>query len=84
VNYTCIIEVGIFVTKYVNENKDYESVCKIDYNHIKELHSPVFHEKLRSLFEKIEENFIPLLEVVCLKDPSLVVSLEKRSCKFSF
>ena len=79
VNDTCIIEVGIFVTKCVNENIDYQSVCKIDYNH----DSPLFHEMLRSSFEKIDPNFVPLLEEVCLKYPSLVASLEKRSCKFS-
>jgi len=83
VNDTCIIEVGIFVTKCVDENKDYQYVCKIDENLMKEKDSPLFHLMLRSSFENIEKNFVPLLEEVCLEHPSLVVSLEKRSCKFS-
>jgi len=83
VNDTCIIEVGIFVTKCVDENKEYKSFCKIDENLMKEKDSPLFHLMLRSSFQKMEPNFVPLLEEVCLKHPSLVVSLEKRSCKFS-
>jgi len=83
VNDTCIIEVRIFVTKYVDENEDYQPICNIDDNPVKDNKYTLFGEMLRSSFEKKDQNFVPLLEEVCLQHPSLVGSQEKRSCRFS-
>jgi len=83
VNDSFIIEAGIFVTKYVDEDEEYEPVCHLDDNPVKDNKYPLFCEMLRSSFQKIELNFVPLLAEVCLERPSLVVSLEKRSCRFS-
>ncbi|XP_068478982.1 MATH domain and coiled-coil domain-containing protein At3g58250-like [Phaseolus vulgaris] len=83
VNDTCMIEVGIFVTKYVDENKEYPPVCKIDDNPTNDNDNPLFHEMFRSSYKKIEQNFVPLLVEACLQHPSLVVSQEKRSCRFT-
>ncbi|ESW07050.1 hypothetical protein PHAVU_010G097900 [Phaseolus vulgaris] len=83
VNDTCVIEVGTFVTKYVDENKEYQPVCKIDDNPTKDNNNPLLHEMFRSSYEKIEEDFVPLLVEACSQHPSLVVSQEKRSCRFT-
>ncbi|QCE02742.1 MATH domain and coiled-coil domain-containing protein At3g58340 isoform X1 [Vigna unguiculata] len=79
VNDTVMIEVEIFTTKYVYENEEYQPVCKIDDNH----NNPLLHKMFTSSFENIEQTFIPLIEEVCLQHPSLILSQEKRSIRFS-
>ncbi|XP_027905963.1 uncharacterized protein LOC114165574 [Vigna unguiculata] len=43
----------------------------------------VIPRKERSSFKFMEQNFVPVLEDVCLQVPSLVVSQEKRSWRFT-
>ncbi|XP_014515408.1 MATH domain and coiled-coil domain-containing protein At3g58250-like [Vigna radiata var. radiata] len=81
VNDACMIEVGIFVIKNVYENEQYWTGREID----KDLHTeyPLFHEMFMRSFANIDLNYVPLLENICLLYPYLLVSQEKRSCKFT-
>jgi len=83
VDDTCVIEAGIFVTKYVNECEEYEPICKIDENPVKHNKNPLFHKMFCNSFKNVDPAFLPLLEKVCLLHPSLVESQEKRSCRFT-
>ncbi|XP_068478986.1 MATH domain and coiled-coil domain-containing protein At3g58250-like isoform X2 [Phaseolus vulgaris] len=83
VNDTCVIEAGIFFTKYVDENSEYQPVCKIDDNPTRDRNNPLFHKMFRSSYENVDQKFVPLLVEACLQHPSLVVSQEKRSCRFT-
>ncbi|XP_027908181.1 MATH domain and coiled-coil domain-containing protein At2g01790-like isoform X1 [Vigna unguiculata] len=83
VNDTCVVEAGIFVTKYVYVNDEYQSVFKIDDNPPKDNDNSSFHEMFIHSFKNIEQTLIPRLERVCLYVPSLVVSQEKRSFRFT-
>jgi len=74
---SCIIEAGIFVTKYMNDDEENEPFCKIDDSPVKENTNPLFRQMLRSSFENIEQKFVSLLEQTCLDHPSLAVREEK-------
>ena len=46
VNDTCMIEVGFFVPKYVDENEDYQPLCKLDDKPDKDKTYPLFRQHI--------------------------------------
>ncbi|KAG4920698.1 hypothetical protein JHK84_049546 [Glycine max] len=96
VNDTCIIEVQILVSKSEQDNQVNQQINKIDNNH--DIDKPIKHtdnflpkETFTTSFGelvdfrglgKIEHVFVPLLEEVCSRHPSLIDSQQKRSGRF--
>ncbi|TKY53209.1 Ubiquitin carboxyl-terminal hydrolase 12 [Spatholobus suberectus] len=87
VNDTCIIEVEILVSKSKHEN---QPISKIDDKPIERTDNPLPKEMFTTFGElvdfkglgKIEQDFVPLLEDVCLRHPSLIDSQQKRTRRF--
>uniref|UniRef100_K7LAC2 MATH domain-containing protein n=3 Tax=Glycine subgen. Soja TaxID=1462606 RepID=K7LAC2_SOYBN len=96
VNDTCIIEVQILVSKSEQENQVDQQVNKIDDNH--DIDKPIKHTDIflpKETFPtsfgelvdfqglgKIEQAFVPLLEEVFSRHPSLIDCQQKRSGRF--
>ncbi|KAK7389968.1 hypothetical protein VNO78_25265 [Psophocarpus tetragonolobus] len=83
VNDTCIIVAGIFGSKF--EYGSEVDVSMIDNNPLSYVMSTTSFGELVD-FEglgKIERDFVPLLQEVCSKYPSLDHSLQKRSRRFT-
>eukprot|EP00256_Glycine_max_P031703 XP_006575933.1 ubiquitin carboxyl-terminal hydrolase 12 [Glycine max] len=91
VNDTCIIQVQILANKSKHENQVDQSVNKIDYKIVERMDNPLPKEMISTSFGglvdfrglgKLEEDFVPLLEEVCSRYPSLIDSMQKRSQRF--
>lgn len=90
VNDTCIIEVEILVNKPKHENQVDPPNNKIDDKPVKHIDNLLSHEMFTTFGEsmdfrglgKIEQGFVPLLEEVCSRHPSLIDSQKKRTRRF--
>ncbi|CAJ1967355.1 unnamed protein product [Sphenostylis stenocarpa] len=83
VNDTCIIEVEILVSNSKHNNEGDQEDNKINDKQTNHIDNPLPKEivKFRGL-EKMEEDFIPLLEEVCSQHPSLVDRQKKRTLMY--
>lgn len=81
VNDTCVVQAEILVTKSENVND----------KHVEHIDNPLPMEMIPTSFGelvdfrglgKVEQDFVPLLEEVCSRHPSLINSKQKRSQRF--
>ena len=92
VNDTCIIQVEILANKSEHENQVDKSVSKIDDDkHVECTDNRLPKEMISASSDKlvdfrgigkVEQDFVPLLEEVCSRHPSLIDSKQKKSQRF--